>query len=226
MELLLIRHAYPDYVNDTLTEKGHQEAKLLAERLREIHLDKIYVSPLGRAQATMRPTAELKGIEPVTLDWLREVKPPEGCDPWNHPAEDVFNRERIPALETWTEEVSYAKAYEPIHTMVAKAFDELVASHGYVREGGLYRVAKHSAERIACFTHNGLIRTVLSHALNWAFPVMINYCQISPSGLTQLYWREKDGLSVPDMRLFNSISHLDTMRVRREDGSLPVTAYK
>lgn len=32
MRLLFIRHGDPDYVHDTLTEKGHREAALLAER--------------------------------------------------------------------------------------------------------------------------------------------------------------------------------------------------
>ena len=32
MRILFIRHGDPDYINDTLTKKGHREAKLLAER--------------------------------------------------------------------------------------------------------------------------------------------------------------------------------------------------
>lgn len=31
MRILLIRHGDPDYVRDTLTEKGHREAALLGE---------------------------------------------------------------------------------------------------------------------------------------------------------------------------------------------------
>ena len=33
MKLLFIRHGEPDYVHDTLTEKGWREARLLAERI-------------------------------------------------------------------------------------------------------------------------------------------------------------------------------------------------
>ena len=35
MRILIIRHGDPDYANDTLTEKGHKEAKLLAEKLKK-----------------------------------------------------------------------------------------------------------------------------------------------------------------------------------------------
>ena len=34
MRILIIRHGDPDYENDTLTEKGHREASLLAEKLK------------------------------------------------------------------------------------------------------------------------------------------------------------------------------------------------
>ena len=49
MRLIFIRHGDPDYENDTLTEKGWREAKLLSERTKNWTVDDIYVSPLGRA---------------------------------------------------------------------------------------------------------------------------------------------------------------------------------
>ena len=52
MQFLIIRHGDPDYVHDSLTEKGFREAELLARRLKKEGVDKIYVSPLGRAAAT------------------------------------------------------------------------------------------------------------------------------------------------------------------------------
>ena len=42
MELWIIRHGDPDYVHDSLTEKGVREAKLLAERLSKYNISKIY----------------------------------------------------------------------------------------------------------------------------------------------------------------------------------------
>ena len=52
MKLLIIRHGDPDYVHDSLTEKGEREAALLAERIAPMDIAGYYVSPLGRAQAT------------------------------------------------------------------------------------------------------------------------------------------------------------------------------
>ena len=72
MRLLFVRHGDPDYVNDTLTEKGHREAKLLAEIIEQYRIDEVYQSPLGRAKDTASYSCKKLGIEPVTLDWLKE----------------------------------------------------------------------------------------------------------------------------------------------------------
>ena len=52
MRILLIRHGDPDYVNDTLTEKGRREAALLAKRAVSMNMGECYKSPLGRAKDT------------------------------------------------------------------------------------------------------------------------------------------------------------------------------
>ena len=72
MRILFIRHGDPDYVNDTLTEKGRREAAALAERAAALDLGTCFVSPLGRAQATAAYSLEKLGRTAVTLDWLRE----------------------------------------------------------------------------------------------------------------------------------------------------------
>ena len=50
MRILIIRHGDPDYVHDSLTEKGWREAELLKNRLIREPMSAIYCSPLGRAQ--------------------------------------------------------------------------------------------------------------------------------------------------------------------------------
>ena len=107
MRLLFIRHGDPDYANDTLTEQGKIEAKLLSDVIGDFEIDDIYVSPLGRARDTAEYSLRVLGRkfeEPeqiagtdvsgcsaiasskiaktkdaVTLDWLREF--PAEFDP-------------------------------------------------------------------------------------------------------------------------------------------------
>ena len=47
MKLLIIRHADPDYAVDSLTPAGWREAALLADRLENTAITKIYCSPWG-----------------------------------------------------------------------------------------------------------------------------------------------------------------------------------
>ena len=47
MNIILIRHGDPDYVNDTLTAKGHEEANKLCKFLSGTPIDALYQSPNG-----------------------------------------------------------------------------------------------------------------------------------------------------------------------------------
>ena len=78
MRILLIRHGDPDYVNDTLTEKGRREAALLAKRAVSMNMGECYKSPLGRAKDTAAPCLEVTGKTAEILDWLQEF--PEQVD--------------------------------------------------------------------------------------------------------------------------------------------------
>ena len=49
MRLILVRHGDPNYELDCLTELGHEQAKVVAQRLMEEGIEKIFCSPQGRA---------------------------------------------------------------------------------------------------------------------------------------------------------------------------------
>ena len=71
MRILLIRHGDPDYVNDTLTEKGRREAALLAKRAVSMNMGECYKSPLGRAKDTAAPCLEGTGKTAESENGLR-----------------------------------------------------------------------------------------------------------------------------------------------------------
>jgi probable phosphoglycerate mutase len=83
MDIVIIRHAQPEWVKDglnvvnpPLTELGHQQAKVLAESLRGQHFDEIFVSPLLRAVQTATPILEVLERDLVIADWLEEIRDP------------------------------------------------------------------------------------------------------------------------------------------------------
>ena len=149
MRLLIIRHGDPDYANDTLTEKGHREAALLAARLGKEKIDHLYSSPLGRARHTCDYVARALGREQdvIEKDWLREFACPlilpsgrERSMPWDMlPAEWVDNPKMYDKDE-WLKQDFYEKGgMERRVRYVTDGLDELLAKHGYKRDGDIYR---------------------------------------------------------------------------------------
>lgn len=115
MQVLLVRHGDPDYEKDTLTDKGLAEARALAGSLRNVPIDAIYVSPMGRARRTMEYTAGIKGIEAMTLDWLHELDGHFGngrwC--WNVLGAEALDRTALPTMDDWHADVPYGELMLP-----------------------------------------------------------------------------------------------------------------
>ena len=64
---------YQGMTDIELSETGIKQAECVAERLKNIQIDKIYSSPLKRAMATAEPVAAVKGLEIIPDDRFREI---------------------------------------------------------------------------------------------------------------------------------------------------------
>jgi broad specificity phosphatase PhoE len=209
LEILLIRHGDPDYANDSLTPRGVIEARCLAEALKEVDIDGIYVSPLGRAQETCWYTAQAKRLEPVMLDWLRERGIKRGpVYLWEAPGEMFLQANVLPTLEDWRLLEGAMPEGDEQYRRVRSGFDELLCSYGYAREGHGYRVKRGSDKRIALFCHKGVILTLLGDILHWALPMVFVSLHIHPSGVTRLEMVERDGFAYLKALVINDLSHL------------------
>jgi broad specificity phosphatase PhoE len=213
MEMLLVRHGDPDYANDTLTERGLREARALAQGLREVRIDRIYTSPLGRALATVAPTAEEKGLEPAVLDWLRERGIKRGpVYLWEAPGSMFLERPALPGPDDWhLPEGAMPEGAEQA-ARVQAGFDALMGELGYLREGHGYRVVQPSEERVALFCHKGVILTMLADMLHWALPMVFVSVHIHPTGVTRLEMVEEGAFAYWKALAINDRSHLGTMR--------------
>jgi len=79
MELILVRHARPEHIENAdgpadpaLTSIGHRQARAMAGWLGAESIDALYVSPMARARETADPLARLTGMEPVVVQDVRE----------------------------------------------------------------------------------------------------------------------------------------------------------
>ena len=225
MRLYLIRHADPDYPNNTITETGHREARALASRLAAEDLDRIYVSPLGRARDTMQYTVDRTGLPYQVEDWIQEIGG-LGLDceslgklvAWNVPGQMVRAQRPLPTAEDWNSRPPLDNpSFGEICAALQAESDAFMARHGYVREGGAYRMVERNTERIALFCHAGFGLTWLAHLLDLPLPLVWTGFFLAPSSVTIVLLEERsEDFAVPRCLCVGDTSHLHA-------AGLPVT---
>ena len=218
MRILIIRHAEPNYAIDGLTEKGQREAELLAEKMRGEDIDKIYVSPLGRARLTAKPIEAVKNMSAEVCEWLREfdyatVKLPYLNEPaccWDLLPEFVGEHPELYLPDRWTKVDFIAESKVPdSYRAACTEFDELLKKHGYVRDGINYRAENPNHETIALVCHYGVSSVLLSHLLNCSPYSIWQNCVTLPSSVTTLYTEERRcGTASFRMCGMGDVSHL------------------
>ena len=218
MRILIIRHGDPDYVNDTLTEKGWHEAECLAEMLSGQKINHFYMSPLGRAQDTASVTLKKMGREAETLPWLREFdtrisRPDDTEKPriaWDWLPQDWMADERFFHYDRWFEN-EYMQKYgvKEKYDQVIREFDQFMEEHGYKREGHFYRVVKANHDLVVFFCHFGLECVLLSHLMEVSPMILWHNSCVLPSAVTLLISEErKKGIGAFRMNYMGDISHL------------------
>ena len=178
MRIIFIRHGDPDYVKDSLTDKGWREAKLLAERVGKWDfVTDFYCSPLGRAKDTASFSLEKLGREAKILDWMQEFwhpisSPADGHEQvcWDFMPDYWTAEERFMDKNHWVDTPIMQSNPEiaPASKEVFEKLDELLAGYGYHRKDRYY-VCDEDADRdatIVLFCHLGVTLLMLSHLLN------------------------------------------------------------
>lgn len=218
MKLLIVRHGDPDYTIDSLTEKGWKEAEYLSERLAKLDIKEFYVSPLGRAKDTASPTLKRMGRTAKECDWLREftyyINRPDVKGKkqiiWDWLPQDWTKDERFYQYDRWFEnERLSAENIKAEYEKVTKAFDSLLAKHGYVREGHTYKAEKANEDTLVFFCHFGLECVLLSHLIGVSPMVLWHGMCAAPSSVTTVVTEERrKGTASFRISSFGDISHL------------------
>ena len=216
MKLLIVRHGDPDYAIDSLTETGWKEADLLSNRLSKLDVTACYCSPLGRAKDTAAATLKKLGMEAEICPWLREFAPrvnrPDRVNSvaWDWLPQDWTAYPDFFDKDRWTEHPAFQEAGVPEEAAwVWAGLDELLARHGYRREGNLYRVTEANEDTVILFCHFGLECVLLSRLLNVSPMILWHGTCALPTSVTTLVTEERrEGFAYFRMNGFGDISHL------------------
>ena len=219
MRIIIVRHGDPDYEHDTLTEKGRREAALLAKRLSKEQIDYIYSSPLGRAKDTCSYTAKALGREQdvEVKDWLQEFGAPHTLPSgeskqvfWDLLPEFWTNIDKMYSKTEWLDQDFYRNTLmNERYKQVTDGLDELLKSHGYTRNGGLYETEQGNHKTLVFFCHFGLEMVLLSHLCNISPILLTHHFCARTSSVTTLYTEERrKGKAVFRCAGFGDTGHL------------------
>jgi len=185
MIIYYIRHGDPNYELDCLTELGKKQAEALSKRLVKLHFDEIYVSPLGRAKETAKPTLEKLGMEATVLDFVGEDKSwkyfarkHDGEHmSWPYQCPEMFkylNSPKIIALgnDWYKDEKLLPFNYEEGILYFKERVHKFMSNQGYEwdEDSNAYKCVKQNDKRIAIFAHEGNSRAFISALLNIPYP--------------------------------------------------------
>jgi probable phosphoglycerate mutase len=206
-EILLIRHGESEpYVPGTsfplvdghgdpeLSTEGREQAERVARRLAGAGIDAIYVTRLRRTEQTAAPLAARLAMAPLVETGLREVRLGE----WEGGVYRQMVTERHPvAMRAWAEErwdvIPGAERSEEFAARVHAAVERLAAAH--------------PDQRLAVFTHGGVIGQVLKEATGSRPFAFISADNASISRIVVV-----DGRWI--IRGFNDVAHLEGKATR------------
>ena len=180
MEIVLIRHGQPEWLkNDQynldpgLTEKGTRQAFLSSSIFTKGEVDKIWVSPLLRAQQTLAPFKEVGVSEDIIVhDWLQEMRDSEEVDligKSNKEIEEFFIKRNSKSFEEWlvTNHGEYMKTFsENIITKLGENLSELGIVSIDSRYDRLFNLEKNETEKLMIISHAGTMSVLISYFLN------------------------------------------------------------
>lgn len=226
MKLVFIRHGDPDYINDSLTQKGCREAALLAEKVHKMKIDHCFLSPLGRAQQTAHACIDTMDVVPVTCDWLQEFAPrirrPDQPDRanicWDWMPADWTVCNEFYDYDKWFLNPVFQNSDAPQEFRhVHEEFGKLLASLGYRKDGNLFRAERPNNETVVFFCHFGIEMVMLSYLLHLPILPLWQGFLAPTTSITTVVTEERQ----PGIAAFRVISYGDTAHL--ELGDEPVS---
>lgn len=219
MILYIVRHGDPDYVTDTLTERGRIQAEAVGKRMFDSGINQIYSSPMGRAKQTAEPACRLLGLECNIEDWAAEIR-----DERLTPVPDGVLKSVTMVPPTYYRENGYIdlgynesdkcpaiglSRMTEARDRLARDGNEFLERLGYREENGVYRILRPSEDKVALFCHSVMGRAWISSLLHIPIHLMWGGFIYTHTGVTVLQFKNyESGFTVPRLLCYSDMSHL------------------
>ncbi len=166
--LIFVRHAeaegninriFHGWYDSKITEKGHKQAKKVAERLADIEIDIIYSSSLTRTLQTAQYIADIKQLPIIRTDKMKEIN---GGDWENMPFDEL---PKLYPKENYTWENQPHLHQMPNGENTIEFYERLTKEVKSI-------ISQNSGKNICIVTHGGAIRTMLCRFYNCSLDQM------------------------------------------------------
>lgn len=202
MKIHFIRHGDPDYINDSLTELGREEAIKLATYMRHLPISAVYASPLGRAKETASYTAAALGLGITVLPWIEEanilrIDPAvaglkEPIVVWNLPRPQIAQFEQLGQDWVYSELLPHPEAEDYINHLYA-GMDGLLMNYGVAKQGNcFFGTDALSQDEITIFSHHGSGLAAISYLLGVPAPLIWRSAWLQPSSVSTILLEEQE----------------------------------
>jgi 2,3-bisphosphoglycerate-dependent phosphoglycerate mutase len=181
VELVIIRHAQPEWVKDglsvdnpPLTDLGFRQADAVAREIANEQFDEILVSPLLRTRQTAEPILNTFSRALVIEPWLEEIRNPIWHGTPQEKAEAAWSAEKSKASHERWSGVEGGEAVSDFVVRINEGITGFLADRGIVRSGSDLPVWETNEKfdenkKIALICHAGTGSVSLCHMLG--FPV-------------------------------------------------------
>lgn len=179
--LYLIRHGetlwnaerrMQGWTDSPLSERGIQQARALAERLRKVEFAAIYSSPTGRAFQTAEIVRDRRALDIVPRPELREIN----LGDWEgRKWEELAKEEPERAERFWQSPHLYeprsGETYEQVRQRAVPAIHEIAAAHG-------------AEEKVLVVTHTVVLKLIVAHFEGQPLAGIWETTYLKPTSLT------------------------------------------
>lgn len=199
--LILVRHGetaanrelrYIGSRDDALTERGQEQAQLLAAALTTLPISAIYVSPRQRTVATAQPIADALQLSMTLSDELRE----NAFGAWE-------GLSRAEVLAHSTEYAALLHAWEADATSAPPQGESIAAMTERVAAFVAELCVQHPDQTLLLVSHVGPIKALIARTLGVA-PGVGQRTFLDPATISVVDWAGEQRV----LRLFNSHAHL------------------
>lgn len=221
-KIYLVRHGeaegnveefFQGQIDTSLTEKGRKQLEFLADRFKNIKIDKIYSSPLKRAYNTAIAINKYHNLKIIKDDKLKEIdaglfeeipwkdlpeKYPQALEKWENTMYDFI----APNGEKMTD------VYERMKTEVSKIAEEnpnktiCICSHGCALRNFL------------SYVEFGTIKKIRN--VGWSDNTAVSFIEYS-DGRWKLIYKNDSSHLPEDMGTIKSLKHLERIRKNEND---------